>query len=60
MAANAPELTMETGHVTCFTCHLQKPPQSQEFPVPADCRGCHVLTEAGAAEATNAAAFCQR
>ncbi len=50
MSANAPELTMETGHVTCFTCHLQKPAQTQEFPVPADCRGCHVLTEPGAAK----------
>lgn len=46
----APELTMETGHVTCFTCHLQKPAQTREFPVPGDCRGCHVLTESGAAK----------
>jgi hypothetical protein len=50
LAVNAPELTMETGHVTCFTCHLQKPPQPDKFPVPADCRGCHVLTEPGAAK----------
>src|SRR6185436_21022166 len=48
--ANAPELTMETGHVTCFTCHLQKPPQNTDFPVPADCKGCHLLTEPGAAK----------
>lgn len=48
--ASAPEFTTETGHVTCFTCHQQKPPQVRDFPVPGDCRGCHVLTEPGAAK----------
>jgi hypothetical protein len=48
--ASAQELTTETGHVTCFTCHLQKPSQVQGFPVPGDCRGCHVLTEPSAAK----------
>jgi hypothetical protein len=50
--ANQPELTMETGHTTCFTCHLQAPAghttqSKQAFPDRNDCRGCHALSESG-------------
>lgn len=49
---NSPELATETGHLACFTCHLEKPasfvPTSgKEFPARSDCQGCHSLSDAG-------------
>ena len=46
------EYSTESGHVTCFTCHQQRPgnftPRSGKvFPTPSDCKECHSLSDAG-------------
>lgn len=45
--ANQPEFGIESGHATCYTCHLAKPANAPaDFPDRNDCKGCHVLPEA--------------
>ena len=49
-AANQPEFAIESGHATCFTCHLVKPASAnKDFPDRNDCNGCHVLPETSGA-----------
>jgi hypothetical protein len=46
-AANQPEFGIESGHATCYTCHLAKPVNAPaDFPDRNDCKGCHVLPDA--------------
>ena len=48
--ANQPEFAIESGHATCFTCHLVKPASAnKDFPDRNDCNGCHVLPETSGA-----------
>ncbi|MBI1765143.1 MAG: hypothetical protein HYR56_27340 [Acidobacteria bacterium] len=48
--ADQPELAVETGHPTCFTCHLQKPvsqttQSGKDFPTSGNCQACHSLSD---------------
>lgn len=52
---NAPEMATETGHLACFTCHLEKPAghtprSSKPFPMRNDCQGCHSLSDLSASK----------
>ncbi len=48
--ANQAEFGIESGHATCYTCHLAKPANAPtDFPDRNDCKGCHVLPDASGA-----------